>query len=844
MAEMQNQGMNTAGGSDGNEVLETLGTQEYEQELALCLAAGGDIDTIRGEQLDLYQLTEVRKGLQSRVDVRKYMSASIPWMQMEELRLEMEQHVDMSKYRKNGYARSQIAEIREGLAKGLDVSEYDRKDFFSGQMREIRIGLQEGLPVIFYKDPQYDWMQMAEIRMGLETNMDISLYARIDIPYLKMQTIRKSLADGLTFTRKEIDSYSVGILEQMRQAYLQAVDIREYVILGYDADQLEQIRIALSEKLDISCFLFPEMRGESMQEIQMGLEEGIDVSVYANMNYNWQQMREIRKGLENRVDVSVYAKPLYLSQQMREIRKGLESGLDVSKFSSMSNTPAEMYRIRKKLEAGEPIISPAETAYNQLSEAEDHQMRMGLGSAAGDTQEKKNQSQEHYLRVSEDRMKCFLRLPKPVKGKSYTLDFILMLLGKAGVLKGVNRKSISDMLLNEIYELDTLVAQGKEPVDGKNGYYEYFFDREIPSPFHVMEDGTVDFADVKLFENVKVGDCLAEYHRATQGTDGYNVNGDILQGKNGREMPILKGRGFMLLPDNKYCAAVSGVVKLSGNELNINRLLILKDVQTKDRPIDFGGSVWIEGDVEPGASIHALGDLVIDGSVNNAVISAEGDILIKQGASGTAPARIDAGGQLTGKYFAGIEIHTKKDLVTNSCLNCKIFSEGNVICHGEKGTIYGGELQTLLGLKTAILGNEQNTRTFVSLGITAALEIQYKENSRQIDKVREQLEVIRKERKRLTSMKLVTREQLQWKIKINVATGMKEKELVTLEQEKENLEEEIKKVSGACAVVSHMVYAGTVLKIDGMVVNISTNREEKNGIIFRKENRSVYAMEM
>ena len=57
-------------------------------------------------------------------------------------------------------------------------------------------------------------------------------------------------------------------------------------------------------------------------------------------------------------------------------------------------------------------------------------------------------------------------------------------------------------------------------------------------------------------------------------------------------------------------------------------------------------------------------------------------------------------------------------------------------------------------------------------------------------------------------------------------------------------EEEIKKVSGACAVVSHMVYAGTVLKIDGMVVNISTNREEKNGIIFRKENRSVHAMEM
>ena len=844
MAEVQNQEINAGDSSDGNEVLETLGTQEYEQELLLCRAARGDIDVIRAEKFDLYQLTEVRKGLQSGVDVRKYMSSSIPWMQMEELRLEMEQHVDMSRYRKNGFARSQIAEIREGLAKGLDVSEYDRKDYFSGQMREIRIGLQEGLPVIFYKDPQYDWMQMAEIRIGLETNMDISLYARIDFPYLKMQTIRKSLTDGLTFTRKEIDSYSVGVLEQLHQAYLQQMDIREYVTLGYDADQLEQIRIALSEKLDISFFLFPEMRGESMREIRTGIEEGIDVTAYASINYNWQQMREIRKGLENRIDISVYAKPLYMSQQMREIRKGLEGGLDVSKFSSMINTPAEMYRIRKKLEAGEAAVAPAEMDYSHLSESEDHQMKMGSGNVAEEAAEIKSELQEHYLTFSEDGMKCFLRLPKPVKDKSYTLDFILMLLGKAGVLKGVNRKSISDMILNEVYEADTLVAQGKEPVDGENGYYEYFFDRKIPSPFHIMEDGTVDFANVKLFENVKVGDRLAEYHRATRGEDGYNVHGNILQGKNGREMPILKGRGFMLLPDNKYCAAVSGVVKLSGNELNINRLLILKNVHTMDKPIDFGGSVWIEGDVEPGAWIHALGDLVIDGSVNNAVIAAEGDILIRQGASGTPPYRIDAGGQLTGKYFTGIEIHTKKDLVTNACLNCKVYSEGSVICHGEKGTIYGGELQTLLGMKTAILGNEQNTRTFVSLGITAALEIRYKDNSRQIDKVREQLEIIGKERKRLTTLKLVTREQLQWKIKINMASGMKEKELATLEQEKENLEEEIKKVSGACAVVSRIVYAGTVLKIDGVAINISVNREERNGIIFRKESRAVSVMKI
>ena len=849
MADVPGQVVQPGGGAEDNEVFQLLDTQEYAQELELCRAAGADTDKLRSGKFDLYQLTEIRKGLQSGVNVSRYMSSSIPWMQMEELRLEMEQNVDMSRYRKNGFGLPQIAEIREGLAAGLDVSEYDKKDYFAEQMKEIRLGLKAGVPVVFYRDPQYDWMQMAEIRKGLETNMDISLYAQIELPYLKMRAVRESLADGLVFTKEQIAICSAGVLEQMHQAYLEKTDIRPYVERGYDADQLEQVRIALSEKLDPDRYMLPEMRGESMREIRIGLEEGIDVSQYANPEYNWQQMRELRKGLENRVDISLFSKPLYLSQQMREIRKGLEANLDVSRYSSMINTAADMRVIRKKLEAGEEVPMPAVSDYTEPreeTETENHQLMFELPVSRKKTAEENKEAvpQEHYLKLSEDGLNCYLRLPKPAQGKSITLDFILAILAKAGVVKGVNRQTLSSMILEEKYETDVLIAEGKEAETGTDGYYEFFFDREVPSAPAIVEEGAIDFQKVKIFEKVNVGDRLAEYHKATSGSDGYTVTGKVLPGKNGKEMSILKGRGFLLLSDNTYCAAVSGVVKLSGNELNINRLMVLDGVHAKDGVIDFGGSIWVKGEIGSGSEIHALGDVVIDGYSDNAVVIAGGDAFFRQGAGGTAHSRIDAGGQVAGKYFQGMEIRAGRGLLTNSCINCKIYSEGSVVCCGVNGTVFGGEVQTLQGLKTAILGNEQKTRTVVNLGVTTELQTRYNEIGKQITKVHSELEIFGKERKRLASMNMITREQLQWKIKINVASGMKEKELATLEHEKEVIEEKIRRVSGASAMVSRIVYAGTILMIDGVVMSIATTREEKNGIVFRKDKKAVNAVKM
>lgn len=821
-------------------LIDELSSSSFNNELELCAASGGNMEEIKAAGLNLDQLTEIRKGLQSGVDISKFLDARIPWIQMEELRLELAENIDMTKYRAQGFELEQISEIRQGISDGVDVSMYANKTYFAEQMREIRLGLSHDVPVLFYKDPKFDWMQMAEIRLGIESNVDISLYARVSVPFQKMRVIRQSMHDGLFFDAGDIEKYDAGVLEQIHQAFLQGLDIKNYLLHGYGARALEQIRIALAEGISLTKYISREMSGDSIKEIRIGLEENLDVSCYASIDYGWQQMREIRKGLERRVNVHLYSNPYYLYSQMREVRKGLEENLDVSAYNNLIYSSAEMRAIRHKLEKGESI----ESSNSFDEEEEEYQYIFSDKEYNGELSEEERaelDKQNHYLKFTEDGLKCFLKLPTPGRGKDYTLDLVLAILQRANVVYGVKRNTISSVLLNEDFNKDILVAEGQPPVNGENGYYEFFFDVNTPSAPKEDENGQVDYSEVKFFEEVKVGNKIAEYHSAVKGTNGMNVHGKPIQGINGREKPILKGRGFLLLPDGKnYVAAVSGVVRADENELSINKLLVLDSLLAKQGAVNFSGSVWIKGDVQKGSSITALGDIVVDGFTEGADITAKDAVVLKQGASstGSIKGRIEAGGDVYGKYFQQMEIHTGKSLYTNSCTNCDIMAEGRVECVGERGTIYGGTLTALMGCECAFLGNEQNIKTVISLGVTNRLMGEYNDKERELVKVKSELDRFKAEKTRLDETQVKTKEELQWKIKINIAVGMKNKELASLEEELNAIRDRIYCISSASAKVRNTVYAGTIVETDGVQLTVGQNRSEKNGIIFRKDRSS------
>ncbi len=811
----------------------TLDSHEYEEELEKCGKAGGDVEEIKTYKLNLYQLMEVRRGLEAGVNVKRYLSSSMPWTLMEELRLEMEQGIDMSDYRKKGFSLPQVREIREGIKAGLDVAVYAKKEYFPEQMSEVRLGLMENLPVSLYLDNRFEGSQMAEIRKGLEANIDISVYANPGIPYLKMRALREALMAGIIFSKEQVRTYTAGMIEQIRLAHLDGIDLSSYVEQGYGAEQLEQIRLAIKDGVDLDPYITVELRGESIQEIRIGLLEGLDVGLYAGLEYNWQQMREIRKGLENRVDVTHYAKPIYIAQQMHEIRLGLQKGLDISVYSSVSNSGAQMKQIRKRLESGESISASQQPIGLNTDITKDLRYvfdasRVPVVESDSPDKEKK----EHFLTVSEDQMECYLRLPWPAAGSSYSLGFLLSLLGRANIIKGVNKQVIQDMLQNNIYEKKVMVAQGQQPIFGQDGYYEFLIENNMVTEPELQLDGYADFSETKVFQEVKAGQKLAIYHKAVQGRDGYTVTGKELPGKTGRELPILKGHGFLYMEDGSYNAAVSGTAKLNGTELNIYPLTVENFVAQQDGKRFYSGSVWIKGNLEKGAEIQAEGDVLIDAFAEDATITAKGDIVIRRGSNGFGHGVLHAGGRIIGKYFQNLEMVSGGGIYTNSCLNCNIKTDGEIFCYGRDGTIYGGDTEAALGITVANLGSEQHIRTMVKIGVSDGLQVKYNELSRRIDRLEEEHAVFEKERLRLLDVIPTKQEELAWKVKINMATDAKAKEVANARDERNALEERIRKVSGATANVHNAVYAGTILMIDGGVMNITRTRHGKE-MVFR-----------
>ena len=801
----------------------------YEQELRLCVEAGADEAELKDKGYNALQLAEIRKGIVDKVDVKKYMDPSLSWSEMEEMRLEMYQNIDMSMYRDQGFHTLQLAQIRMGLVEEIDVSEYAKKEYFADQMREIRLGLSKdgGVPIIFYKDPAFDSLQMREIRKGLAEGVDISQYAHTNVPYMKMRVIRESANDGLTFSKNDIDMYNANILRQMHLAFLDGVDISKYIKDRFDAEQLEEVRIALKEGLPIDDYISGDMRGDAIKEIRLGIENGVDVSQYADPAYGWQQMSEMRMGLEHQIDITPYRKPLYQADQMREIRLGIEGSLDIGKYSTMMYTAKDMRRIRHKLMAGDydhekSLAGKVEAAVN-----------LGKMTEIDSFVNKMLAYRDAYISVEEDNMKCYLSLPGREDGKKYTEEILLKFLDRAKIIFGIDKEAIKFIASEGRPVLRYLIAEGQECINGSDGYYEYFFDTEVNVEPQILHDGTADLSNIELLQQVKVGDAIAEYHRATKGTDGYDVYGNFVKSVPGKEIPILKGTGFMVMNNRTtYAALYSGSIRMVDDQIEITKTLVMDEVKFTDNKITYDGTLVVSGDVSSGSKIEVTGDVVVGGHLENSEIIAGGDVIIKGGVICPSKGGIHTQGNVSAKYFESTNI-SGKDIAANYFINCKVESSGMVKTYGRVGIIYGGSINALYGIETANVGNKSGIRTIINLGVNSNILSDFNTIKKTINREEELLDSLVKEKDRLKEVGGGDRELIQWKVKINAGVASKEIRLKELREEAQSLEEEINKGYSARAVITEKAYAGSIFVISGVVYRFEQDRKTYDKLTLR-----------
>jgi uncharacterized protein (DUF342 family) len=230
----------------------------------------------------------------------------------------------------------------------------------------------------------------------------------------------------------------------------------------------------------------------------------------------------------------------------------------------------------------------------------------------------------------------------------------------------------------------------------------------------------VDHRECSPFIIVQKNENLARYCPQTSGRTGKDVHGGavpfevikplgVLGGANTRlERGLLRSNieGQMLLRD--------GVVSVS-ETLNIDG-----PVDYETGHIDFPGNVSIEGPVSDGFKIHSGGSLTIKQTFDVTDSITRGDLSVAGGIIGRGRAVVTVGGSLKTKFIEHCKVACRKTITVEAeIINSTIFTLESVEM-SKMGTILGGEIYALKGVRVNTIGKESGKAARIHCGVDTA----------------------------------------------------------------------------------------------------------------------------
>lgn len=324
------------------------------------------------------------------------------------------------------------------------------------------------------------------------------------------------------------------------------------------------------------------------------------------------------------------------------------------------------------------------------------------------------------ISISRDNLTAYLAIMFPDNDeKPYTIDEIIEELNNQGIVYGINKDMINNMISSRIYDETYIIATGVPAVDEEDGRFEFYFNRDVKKVPKLNEDGSVDYLNMTLFERVVKGQKIVEYIPPTEGKDGVNIFGKPIFHKKGRELPAIRGKGFEI-ENNIYISKLNGKIEYSLGKIEISELYEVKgdaDFASTGNII-FKGDVYIRGNVYGGIKIVAGKSVIIDGHVEDVTIIAGKDILLRNGIQGDNKAYLKAGGEINGKFFEQTDIMAVEDIKASSIMNCNLDCYGSVYVLGKNASIIGGENWVLQHIGATNIGNPALKFTRISLGIS------------------------------------------------------------------------------------------------------------------------------
>ena len=246
-------------------------------------------------------------------------------------------------------------------------------------------------------------------------------------------------------------------------------------------------------------------------------------------------------------------------------------------------------------------------------------------------------SESMYTKISLDKMKMTCRfMPPSTAGSLLTARDILAELEKQKVIYGVDQDAIMAFLNERKYATDYIFAKGDPPQIGKDAKIEYFFNTNPNLRPKYNEDGSVDYRELNTINNVEEGDLLARLIPAVPGKTGKDILGRDIMTRQVQSVTLRYGKNIRISEDRtELYSEVQGHVRLANGQVYVSDVYTVpKDVDNSTGNIEFAGNVHIKGNVKGGFSVIARGDVVVEGVVEDALIQAGGQVIVRRGCRG------------------------------------------------------------------------------------------------------------------------------------------------------------------------------------------------------------------
>lgn len=429
--------------------------------------------------------------------------------------------------------------------------------------------------------------------------------------------------------------------------------------------------------------------------------------------------------------------------------------------------------------------------------------------------------------MTPDNMQAYVRFYAPsVGGEEMTAEELIKDLEVRGIRHGILTDAVNACFAGKRdYCKDILVAQGTEPVHGKDAYIEYYFNTDKKAKPAVKEDGSVDFFQLNVVQHCDKGDVLAKLIPEDPGEYGTNLLGARIKPRDVKKAALKYGNNIEISEDNTTLTSmVNGHVELVEGSVFVSDVLIVENVDNATGNIDYEGSVQVNGNVCTNFQVKAKGDIEVKGVVEGAVLEAGENIIIARGMNGMGRGSLKAKGNIVAKFLQNAKAQADGYIMSESILHSTVMAGTEVNVDGRKGFITGGRVSAVNCINVKTLGSSMGADTLVEVGSDPNLAVRLQELMQKVEEENNSIQSIQQillstKQKMAKGVKL-TPEQLKYVQTLAASNQQKAGLVAEYIEEIERLQAQMKGKEGACVIVRGTVYPGTKICIGDVSMTV------------------------